>query len=553
MDGARNNIDSLTNMLLFATNIGGFSRTIKLSQYEAIKEDPYAVLQFNRQVEAFFNNYNDTYRYLDIQYYIMLNTLSGYRFNTITETTNNKNIEDVYDWVEDVRQKDGEILWVPTYNDRQIFGYDRYVFTAARVLKADYSSTSIGLLFLVVNESSLYNSFKKLQTDDNEILIVDQKGNVVSHQNKSLLGKKWDGFDTLYQDNENSYSIVEKDNKKLMVVQRKLKSTGWKIIEITPVDNLMRQLSDFNLYLITLLIISILLCIFISYFVSFHLTVPITNLSNGMKRVSKGDLNVQLQRKADDEIGMLVTGFNRMISDIRLLFENVKKEQKLKNQAEIKYLQAQINPHFIYNTLNSTRCMIQMGRNDDASGVMILLTRLIRNVLDNKKMFVPLDEELDSIRDYVTIQNFRCSNTLFLVCEIASDVHFAMVPKLILQPLVENSIFHGIANKPDNGTIGIAAARDGDGTLVITVRDNGAGIDSGSLSLLRKTFIAGNDHIDNHHIGLANIQNRILQIYGDKYGLSIDSVLGEGTSITLRLPFQSGLAGNNPDTELQNL
>ena len=531
LDRTSDSIDNMTSSLMFAMSVGPFQRQLKEIATEKVGSDPYERAQFVKEVSEVFNNYSDTYLHLNISYDILLYGYNGFQFSSI-EMYDFSNFKE-FPWYKKTVEADGQVVWTGIISDKKILGGPGNAFVISRVIKGGDRLQPVGILSLIVDEKSLYRSYQTSQTEFNEFFIVDQDGFIISHQDKAKLGKKWDApFDEL---SEEDGRYLTPDKK--MITYQKLTGPDWWLVEIAPVNKMMEPLDQYRTALVFIMIFCIAGCMCLSYLVSKYLSEPIVRLKKGMKQLSQGNFDLQLKNTTHDEMSELVNGFNQMSADIRLLVEDIKVSEREKNQAEIKYLQAQINPHFVYNTLNSIRCMILMKKNNDASNAIMAMNRLMRKALDSR-MYVTLDEELDCLHDYVSIQKSQYGEGLRLETDIAVNTRIAMIPKLILQPIVENSIFHGIVGKKNDGIIKISSFKE-EGNLNIIVADNGSGFTPDTLSALT-TRLENETPQESNHIALPNINRRLKRIYGEKYGLEILPSGEWATKIRICLPYDIG-------------
>lgn len=277
----------------------------------------------------------------------------------------------------------------------------------------------------------------------------------------------------------------------------------------------------------------LLLCLWTSWTLSRYLSKPVHEMDEAMGRVEKGEYDVTIQTEASDEFARLAASFNRMTAEYRQNLERSVQRQKELNETQLRMMQAQLNPHFLYNTLDSIKWMGVTNGVPQIGDITTDLAELLRAGISGDKL-IPLEEELELIRRYIDIQSFRFGDSF--TCEIDVEERFmhCVLPKLVLQPLVENSIIHGLAGKED-GYIKLWAEQDG-GDLKLCVWDNGCGIPQEVLDRLNspdKTLPGG-------HLGLNNVDRIIRLYYGGCYGITAHTYRGEGSCIELRLPMRPG-------------
>ena len=259
---------------------------------------------------------------------------------------------------------------------------------------------------------------------------------------------------------------------------------------------------------------------------------PISALKGVMDRARGGDMNVIAPEMSKDEIGEVGTGFNAMLERIRLLISSNAQKEKEKRMAELDALQAQINPHFLYNTLDSIVWMAHY-QPDIAASMADSLAKLFRLMLGGGEDFVPLSQEIEHVTQYLNIQKLRYSTKFTYQIEMESGTENLMVPKLILQPLVENAIYHGIKPARKTCALLVKAIRDGN-ELTLFVGDNGVGMkDEKAISILRDN-VTSEKHMGG--IGVKNINERIALHYGEEFGISYHCMEQIGTLAIITLP-----------------
>jgi len=237
--------------------------------------------------------------------------------------------------------------------------------------------------------------------------------------------------------------------------------------------------------------------------------------------------------EASKEVKAMIRQFNKMMIKISELMERVVLEQSAQRRSELKALQSQINPHFLYNTLDSIIWLIENNKNREAGEVVVALSNLFRSSISKDSVTVPLRDEIEHVSNYLLIQNFRYSDSFDYELDVDEDALDCPTMKLILQPIVENCIYHGLKNKIDRGIIQIKAKREGD-FLVLSVTDNGYGMRQEAITDLYRSFEGEDDSDD--RVGLKNIYQRIRFYYGGDAEMRIESEPDEGTTITIKEP-----------------
>jgi two-component system sensor histidine kinase YesM len=274
-----------------------------------------------------------------------------------------------------------------------------------------------------------------------------------------------------------------------------------------------------------------ILCLFLAVFIAKNISSPLYEIIRSVLRIQEGDLSRRILISRKDEIGILAESINDMGSKIQSLIETNKNKERSLRLAEIRALQAQIHPHFIFNCLDLIKWNAKMGRGDEVSAIVLELGRFLRGSMRNTNELVPLEDELGMIRDYLSIQKRRFDDRLRFDLSVDPDILGIPVPKFILQPIVENSLVHGIEGKTGPGHIWIKAGRK-EGMLEYEIRDNGAGINGETLGKIR----AGGAGLSEDQIGLLNVMRRLRLYYGTDFSFVIESDPGAGTRTYIRTP-----------------
>ncbi|MCR4806655.1 MAG: sensor histidine kinase [Lachnospiraceae bacterium] len=313
--------------------------------------------------------------------------------------------------------------------------------------------------------------------------------------------------------------------------------------ELQEIREARAQMNEFYTRMFSYIIIAAIavgmLVAFISYYISQSITRPVRELSMITEKVARGDLSVRSQVETGSEIRVLSESFNEMIDRVSRLLDQVRTEQESLRKAELELLQAQINPHFLYNTLDTIVWLAEAG--DQASVVSMVgsLSKFFRTSLGQGKDQVTIKDELDHVRSYLEIQQVRYQDILEYSIDVPKEVYSAPIPKITLQPIVENALYHGIKNKRGKGTITVTGKTENK-CLYIYIEDNGIGMTEEMLEKIsRKMNSTENGDQDNSQgeiFGLSNVNERIKLKYGQRYGIHIDSTYGEGTIVTLLLP-----------------
>ena len=289
--------------------------------------------------------------------------------------------------------------------------------------------------------------------------------------------------------------------------------------------------------LVILLIVIIVFIYVVSRKLSKNITEPITELVDMTEKFAGGDFSVSYHPESNDEMETLAESFNSMVKEIETLVEDIHKEQENAKDAELRLLQEQINPHFLYNTLDAIIWMTEAGENQKAIQIIQELSSFFRISLSKGQSEITIQNEREHVKNYLEIQRYRYQDILDFEIDFEEGILEYHIQKLTLQPIVENALYHGIKNKRGGGSIKVTGNEDGD-DIVFTVQDTGKGMSEEELERLR-SLIAGNIVVEEQNgFGMANVEKRLQMQYGASYGIKVDSTLDEGTTVTVRIPKQ---------------
>nr|MCR5684164.1 sensor histidine kinase [Lachnospiraceae bacterium] len=321
--------------------------------------------------------------------------------------------------------------------------------------------------------------------------------------------------------------------------------------EIQDLNNIRNTMREVYVQNITSLFISlfvvIVLVIFLSYRISQTITSPVRKLSEVTRAVTKGDLTVRADIDSDSEIGVLGKSLDEMIERINALLEEVTNEQESLRRAELEILQEQINPHFLYNTLDTIVWLAEAGDQSRVVSMVESLSEFFRSSLGQGRDVVTVRDEMRHVSSYLEIQQVRYQDILHYEIDIPEEINDVQLPKISLQPLVENALYHGIKNKRGGGSISVTGNRE-NGIAYIYIKDDGMGIKQERLEQISKRLSLvpeGKGETNKKQIdtpdffGLYNVNERIRLKFGNRYGLHVDSQYGSGTMVTVMLPFDA--------------
>jgi two-component system sensor histidine kinase YesM len=332
---------------------------------------------------------------------------------------------------------------------------------------------------------------------------------------------------------ETPSSLLTLSGTDYQVLSQRSPYTGWRTFGVFSLAETLREVTMIRLWTLIIGGLTMVLAVAAAFFFASSIAKPVLGLRSLMKRVEHGDLSVRFSGAPNDEIGELGFGFNEMIGRIQSLIGQVYSEQQSKRDAELRILQEQIKPHFLYNTLDTIQWMAQEGRVGDVVRMVGALTSLFRMGLSKGHEFIPLSDEIEHVESYLCIQKMRYEDKFDYVIDCEKALRPRRVLRLLLQPLVENAIYHGIKERRGHGSLAVGMRIEA-GDLFLTVRDDGVGMDAMKVALLNESLEEGKPLAGGY--GIRNVHERIRLTYGRPYGLHFRSSYGEGTEVTVRHP-----------------
>ena len=380
----------------------------------------------------------------------------------------------------------------------------------------------------------------ELASSDGYLYLIDGDGEIIYHPRQQLI------YAGLLEENNRTAAGYEDGSHaetfggaKRQVTVKTVGYTGWKLVGVVPADNIWDNYGQLLLFFLFVVLFSIFLLVFVNLHLSERISVPIKTLERAVKELEAGREEVDIDVSGPYEIERLGHSIRSMVSTMRHLMDDIIEQEAQKRRSELDVLQSQINPHFLYNTLDSVVWMTENGRTDEAILMVTSLARFFRISLSRGSNIIPIADELEHARHYLTIQKMRYKNKFSAVIAAEDGVEGLYTIKLIVQPILENAIYHGMAYADGDGEITVRARRDGE-DVVIEVADNGPGMPEETVERLLDQSYAAAPGTKGSGIGLRNVHQRIRPTFGEEYGLAIHSEPDAGTTVCIRLPVLEG-------------
>ncbi|KAA5806421.1 sensor histidine kinase [Thermoanaerobacterium thermosaccharolyticum] len=472
---------------------------------------------------ADFLNFNDFISSI----YIFDNRGNEYFVDNVSYKNINLSVLKSADWYDKLISLRGAYILIANsgslINDSK--GNQGYV-SFIRVINDVNSQKSAGFMIINISEFYLHKYINSsINTYTSGIIIKDEKGNSIVEPTNISKSLNNEIFNYIKPNN----STIKKIDGKVFIISDLKNRFGWNIISITPFNELNSQFWIYNLILLLVIIINIILLILGLLFIALFITQPIIKLVNSMKGIKDGKFEKVNIITGNDEIGMLKDVYNKMIDEIKKLIGDIINEQKLKRKLELDVMQSQIKPHFLFNSFDAISALILMGDTKNASKIVKALGKFYRSFLINGNEEITIKEELDIINNYLTIQKIRFGDKFSVVMNIDERVLNYKIPKLILQPLVENALNHGVRNKEGQGIISIKALY-GDNQIILMTEDNGKGMSEEKIKEIESGMSKG--------VGLKSTIERLKIYYNSADVVKIYSKIDEGTKIEITIPIK---------------
>jgi two-component system sensor histidine kinase YesM len=400
-----------------------------------------------------------------------------------------------------------------------------------------YERQTIGVVMIDLDYDVIRNVYNFGKALDGFIYVVEPDGNIVYNSNPALNAENikdtnLSGIEKL-KDGEHSSIVINGEH--YLVATYTSDYTGWRTIGIIPERTLMKDSVKLRVLMIQLVIVVSILVIFISHRLSRHITKNIRRLQKAMKLVKEGNLSVISSVRSDDEIGELSSVFMEMMQQIKQQMVDIKSKEEQKREAEVTSLQAQISPHFLYNTLNTIKYLARLRNVPNIEEVTTSLIVLLRGVVGNTQRMITLDEEINNTKSYINIQKYKYIDQIETVWQVDEALLNCKIYKLTLQPIVENAIIHGLGGLESGGLLIMKVQQRGAQSIQIEVRDNGLGMTQEQIEhLLGRRDVRNLDQFSG--MGINNVHERLHASFGEPYGIQIFSEPGLYTSVVITIP-----------------
>lgn len=439
-------------------------------------------------------------------------------------------------------EKKKTALWVPNQTTL-VANTNKRLITLVRYIRDIYSLEILGIMTMGLTETSLSRQY---QSVNNIVYIVEKNGSIVSHYQKPLLGTNLSYPELLTALNSNddngTLSFNNESGTKLFTTYSVVPSTGWYIVSIADHHTTFLSIYNLSLYIALILFLTIIISGTVLVKVSKILTASINRLFSTMKQAMSGDLSVRFTTTSNDEVNKIGRYLNEMLKEINESILYKEESERLARLSELRLLQSQINPHLLYNTLDSVHYHLETGKYERATDILQAMSAFFKLSLSQGDFLIPIEREISLIQNYLDIQRICRSKDITLNISGDSSLMLVKIPKMTLQPIVENSIIHGFEGDVAYGAITIDLQSISQ-IIIITVTDNGTGMTKDQVNNLNACIHTPRSGFNQKHYGLWNINQRLKEVFGNGSGIVLQSEFGEYTKAVITLSFKN-LLGN---------
>ncbi|MFC5404212.1 sensor histidine kinase [Cohnella soli] len=416
---------------------------------------------------------------------------------------------------------------------------DFYAFSVVQPVVRRNSKELSGIVQIIATLEPIRDIMRDIDFGDgSKLYVVDNRNRIVFASDRSLLGTEWEsayGLGWSEERDASSSIIKEVEGEDMLISYNRSAVSGWKVVGVIPLENVSKEVSQVKIWIVVSVAIGILGVVLLSAMLSIGMTNPLRKLTRMTRmQVDLSAPPVHIGQVSNDEIGQLDQSFRQMMKRIQLLSSEVLQGKLLHQEAEIRALQSQINPHFLQNTLETIRMTIRKGNLEKGEQGLVELGRLLRYHAASVNEMVSVKTEMDFILNYLSIQQLRFGDRLNIKTEVDEELSDVLIPSLLLQPLVENAIIHGPSPFDQRIRITVRIKRQGD-YMVCAVMDEGKGIPSDELDVLLES-LQQNERQQARRIGLENVYQRIQLTYAGQADFDIESMEDAGTIVSIYIP-----------------
>lgn len=502
----------------------------------------YEEMRALKQIRECFSNSRILYGNLD--YNLQILGFNGKNYSPADTGEVNVTYPDIAkikkeNWYTSLQDRSSAIHYIPAHKSGELQKTSQEgIVYAVKLMKNLNSGREIALLSIEIDKKILHGLFASgMNADNPHFFIMDETGKIFSSTQEDLIGKNisLDAYIDKLTENSYGYFPAKINGVLSQICFVTNRTTGWKLVMYEEQKGLGWANNQMIILILSISVLYLLLTVLMSFYNSKYISTPVQRLKSDMDMAEKGNLSVRAAIESEDEFGELGKQFNSMINQIENLISELEEKEEERRTLELNALQAQINPHFLYNTLASIRFLIEMDMPEKADESLVALVRLLRRTFSDSRKLIPVKEELAAVENYLVLMRNRYQDTFEWDITVDKEGEECLIPRISIQPLVENSISHGFSGKTETGHIRISVNVYGE-DVIIHVIDDGIGGDSMKIqqAINHGARIQKTEQFNG--VGIRNVHERLKLFFGERYGLSVSNVQPEGICIDIRIP-----------------
>jgi len=486
-----------------------------------------------QKVDRIVSDFNFYFDSIDLELSALVLMRNGFQYASNNELTSDIQEVTTNYWYVDNFYNNKNEFWIMRFGDTE--NRSNVMLSYGKVIR-DSKGAYQGVILINSSERTFFKVYSDIIDAGNSVYILDQAGYAISHQTKDLIGSQVTYMPAFFR--QYGYSSYRMDfARQMLITNYHDYETQWTMV----------QESDFSLvfgrYYPVLIVLAVVLFLFLfvgfatSLAISRIVSKPLKLLAEKLGQVSSAQFEKVEEQQAFSEVHTFSQIYNEMVDKIQELFIRVKQEEEIKRKHELDFLQLQINPHFLHNTLFSIKCLVEMNQNTRAARMLSSFMHLLRSPIASENELIPIQKELENLRHYIELMSYRYDG-IHLETFVEDGLETSLIPRLLLQPIVENSIFHGMKDDGSELKIDVFVFSHQE-DITIKIKDNGLGIAREDLAAVWEHSVHRSRV--NKSIGLKNVRDRIRQLYGESYDLALHSSKGEGTEVELTIRKQQNM------------
>ncbi|TVX99391.1 sensor histidine kinase [Paenibacillus cremeus] len=510
-----------------------FYQNHDVTDYFASKMDSSSsdYFQFLRKLQEFLTNFLISHQNVESIYLI------NNEGEVVSTSSDILNYESPKFYNEKALEGDGRMVWLETKTSSM----GNNVIPAVRQIVNTTTMKGTGSILVNFKETSISDLLQKDYIGKKvTMVVINRTGDVISSQDKNQLGEKINPQmleNIKAQGKDEGYFFQKEGSERVYYNFYQSSFTQWIYLYRIPSTDLFSGYEKVQHWMLVVAAFFIIVGVLCSRYIAYHISKPIIRIIREMRSIETNNLLVNLNYDGKDELTSLASSFNSMMDRLRLVIKKESDLQRMKHELEIRAMQAEINPHFLYNTLEAINWIGRMNNIPKICDMTTMLAEIMRYSISNRQDLVRLEEELAHVKRYLNIQKIRFEDKLSILIDVDEALHHILIPKLTLQPMVENAVVHGLADKDGVGRIRISG-RSQEDRAVLMVEDNGCGMPEEKVNALLSN--QQDEYRIRQSIGIKNVDSRLRLFFGEPYGLQFKSVVGRGTRVTIHLPMNQG-------------